>query len=100
MSTYMRLACLLVVLLSACRHLDPYFCEDAPHHNCNAIDAGNSCTTDQSFSAPTAVCDVSGTMMCVQCTASEHDACTATQPVCGDDHACRGCAAHAECPMS
>lgn len=94
------LTCLLVLTALGCRRLDPYYCESAPHHNCLAIDGPKGCTMDHDCTAPTAVCDVGGTMTCVQCTTMEHDACMATQPVCGDDHACRGCSIHAECPTS
>lgn len=45
------------------------------------------------------VCDLDA-MTCVQCTPAEPAACTAATPVCGADHACRACAAHAECPGS
>lgn len=100
MPTCLRLTCLLVLALLACRHDDPYFCENAPHHNCLAIDAQKSCTTDRDCTAPMAVCDVARMMSCVECTTAEHDACMGNQPVCGNDDACRSCTAHAECPMS
>lgn len=47
-----------------------------------------------------AVCDLTPDMpVCVQCTPEKASACTGTTPVCGaDSKACRGCAAHAECP--
>lgn len=94
------LTCLLVFTALGCRRLDPYYCESAPHHNCLALDGPKGCTIDHDCAAPTAVCDVGGTMTCVQCTTMEHDACMGTQPACGDDHACRACTAHAECPTS
>lgn len=43
------------------------------------------------------VCDVTGTKQCVQCTATDHAACTGNAPVCSTDNACRACAAHDEC---
>ncbi|MCW5802544.1 MAG: right-handed parallel beta-helix repeat-containing protein [Deltaproteobacteria bacterium] len=47
------------------------------------------------------MCDVAGTKTCVQCVApNEVSACAGSTPVCGDDHACRPCAAHAECTSS
>ena len=63
--------------------------------------ADPTCTTSATCVAPAAVCDVAGTMTCVQCVApGETSACLATTPVCGEDHACRGCRAHADCPQS
>ncbi|MCW5803701.1 MAG: right-handed parallel beta-helix repeat-containing protein [Deltaproteobacteria bacterium] len=56
------------------------------------------CTSNTECSAPAPVCDVAGTKTCVQCVAPDQvDACTGANPVCGDDHACRRCAAHTEC---
>ncbi len=49
---------------------------------------------------PPLVCDVMDTGTCVECTPEEAAACTEATPVCGDDHRCRGCSAHAECPAS
>jgi hypothetical protein len=124
MPTCLRLICLVVMVLLGCRHEDPYFCENAPRHNCLAIDAPQpGCTGDQDCTAPTAVCDIAtnscvrctadrgctapmgvcdvGVMnTCVQCTAAQHDACVGNQPVCGNNQTCRGCTAHTECPMS
>jgi parallel beta helix pectate lyase-like protein len=100
MPTCLRLMYLVVIVVLGCRHDDPYFCENAPHHNCLALDAPKGCTVDRDCTAPTAVCDVGATMTCVECTTAEHDACIGNQPVCGNDHTCRSCTAHAECPMS
>ena len=51
--------------------------------------------------APTGVCDVAGSMMCVQCIAPDQtSACGGTTPVCGSDHVCRACNSHPECPDS
>lgn len=104
MSTYLRLMCLTMIVAMGCRRTDPYFCENAPHHNCLAIvdaspDTPNGCSANSDCAAPTAVCDVP-TRACVQCTASDHGGCTGNLPVCGDDHSCRGCASHADCPAS
>jgi parallel beta helix pectate lyase-like protein len=103
MPTCQRLTFLVLIVALGCQHLDPYYCPDAPHHNCLAGDGGDGpkgCTNDRDCSAPDAVCDVGATMTCVQCTTSEHDACTGALPVCGSDRTCRGCSAHTECPMS
>src|SRR5262249_17920421 len=49
--------------------------------------------------APTGVC-LLPERTCVQCTATDHAACTGLTPACGMDNACRACAAHAECPSN
>jgi hypothetical protein len=61
-------------------------------------DAG-SCTSDQECAAPTGVCDLAGTMTCVQCTPAAATACTATTPVCVSN-ACQKCTQHAQCAAS
>jgi hypothetical protein len=59
-------------------------------------DAGG-CRSNADCSSPSAgVCDATANR-CVQCTASDHAACTGDAPVCGTDDACRGCAGHEEC---
>ncbi len=45
------------------------------------------------------VCDVSGAMTCVQCTANEASVCAATTPVCVNNQ-CQKCTAHAQCAAS
>jgi len=55
---------------------------------------GMACTTPEDCLAPTAVCDVP-TGTCVQCLLAA--TCAASEPVCGDDHACHACAADQEC---
>jgi hypothetical protein len=48
--------------------------------------------------APTAVCDLTGTMMCVQCVAPDQAmACGGTTPTCGSDNACHACSKHDDC---
>jgi hypothetical protein len=95
------LSCVAVLLVAGCiKQKDPYYCPGAnPNDNCAEIDAGTdgpqACTSNDQC-APL-VCDVSGSMVCAQCTATDHDACSAATPVCGQDLACRGCTAHAEC---
>jgi hypothetical protein len=89
------------VLALGCKN--PNYCEGNPHDDCRLMwdaphnDGPTACSTSAQCMAPTAVCDTSaGT--CVQCIAgAEEDACTGTTPVCGENHACRGCTAHAEC---
>ncbi|MBX3157288.1 MAG: DUF5123 domain-containing protein [Deltaproteobacteria bacterium] len=74
------------------------YCADHPSDpNCD-LDAPKGCASSAECSAPTAVCDVAGTKTCVECVApDETAACTGAEPVCGDDHTCRRCVAHAEC---
>jgi len=72
---------------------NPGYCASSP---C-APDAGG-CGSNADCTSPGAgVCDVMGTRQCVQCTATDHGACTGNAPVCGTDEACRGCAGHEEC---
>lgn len=95
-----------VVALSGCDwllgdKLNPEFCAAHPdNQRCRMAfpDAGG-CTASAQCMAPTPVCSLPA-QMCVQCTASEHDACTGLAPACGTDNTCRACAAHAECPSS
>jgi hypothetical protein len=60
-------------------------------------DAGGCRSNADCTAAGAGVCDVAGTTQCVQCTATDHGACTGDAPFCGADHACRACAAHEEC---
>jgi hypothetical protein len=87
-------------VLAACTKDNPHHCQGDRCAVDAAVDGPTACSTSAQCMAPTAVCDTSaGT--CVQCIAgAEEDACTGTTPVCGDNHACRGCTAHAECPSS
>ena len=82
--------------LGACKNAN--YCPGAnPNDNCSERDARvTRCASSAECSAPTAACEI-GSMTCVQCTAAEAGACTGTTPICGDDHACRGCTAHADC---
>jgi Right handed beta helix region len=61
-------------------------------------DAG-SCTGDQDCAAPTAVCDLAGTMTCVQCTPAEATACSGATPAC-IGNTCQKCTAHTQCAVS
>ncbi|MBX3157752.1 MAG: right-handed parallel beta-helix repeat-containing protein [Deltaproteobacteria bacterium] len=100
--TTRRLAALFILVLGAasCRG-NPLHCEGHPFDDCDLEwDAAGpvKCTSNAECAAPTAVCDVAGTETCVECVApDETAACIGAEPVCGDDHACRGCVAHAEC---
>ncbi|MBA2541150.1 MAG: right-handed parallel beta-helix repeat-containing protein [Deltaproteobacteria bacterium] len=88
-------------LVAGCKETNPLFCEGHPDDpRCTTDGSIVACTSNADCFAPTPVCDAPGTMMCVECTSDQTDACTGTSPVCGDDLACRGCAAHVECPAS
>jgi hypothetical protein len=95
---------LLAASLPACDWLfnykdDPNYCPDRPNNNC--LNNGTaSCQADQECSGGTPVCDLTGTMSCVQCTAERHSACTGATPVCGEDQSCQGCTSHAQCLAS
>lgn len=104
MSSFMyRCSALAITLLCAmagCRK-SKYYCPGAPLDNCNYLDATNACERNDDCSEPTAVCDVDGAKTCVQCIAPDQtSACSGATPACGDDHTCRGCVSHAECPGS
>lgn len=55
-----------------------------------------TCRADAECPAAAAVCDLA-VSRCVQCLPERAEACAATAPVCGEEHACRGCIAHEEC---
>ncbi len=86
---------------------DPYcgpdgYCQGTGDNGawCNpdaGVDGSTLCTDDEQCTQPAlGVCDTaSGT--CVECTADNATACTATTPVCGSDDRCRGCASDSEC---
>lgn len=60
--------------------------------------APDGCDSNVDCTSPGAsVCDVMGAKQCVQCTPTDHAACTGNAPVCGADSTCRACAAHQEC---
>lgn len=82
---------------AGCFHDNANYCEDAPFHNCrNLIDAGpQACTGDPECSSPQ-VCDVAGTMTCVECTPAKHEACMGATPACIHDR-CQPCTEHAQC---
>jgi hypothetical protein len=97
-----RIICLSTLLLAACSKTNGEFCEGhADDPRCAPIDGSMKCSSSSECTMPGAmVCDVSGTKTCVECTPGEATACESTEPVCGDDNACRGCTSHAECSSS
>lgn len=95
---YSSLLLLVAALCAGCKEQYSNWCENAPNHNCKNLDADTSCVSNDECAAPKSVCDLSGSKMCVQCIAPDQiSACGGTTPACGDDHACRACAGHAEC---
>lgn len=102
----------LAFLIPACsvfdslwgKHLRQGFCEDHPaDEECRRTypDADNRCVSNASCMAPTAICDLQGSRMCVQCIAPDQvAACNGTTPTCGADHACHACSKHEDCPFS
>ncbi|MEJ7598451.1 MAG: choice-of-anchor Q domain-containing protein [Kofleriaceae bacterium] len=100
--THIRLLLLVASFCSGCEKTNPSYCPGAnPNNNC-LDDGGGSgrCSTNAECGAPTAICDVTGTMTCVECLPNQAAACGGATPACGDDHACRGCIAHVECASS
>ncbi len=55
------------------------------------------CTANDQCSSATPVCDLAETGTCVQCTATDAQACTGRTPLCGSDNLCHSCTAHADC---
>src|SRR5690606_19576190 len=93
---------LVAISSSGCKN--PHYCEGNPNDDCRAAwDSGPgvdafTCTSSTECAAPTPVCDTT-TGTCVQCLAPDDTAaCTGTTPVCDDNHTCRACEAHSECP--
>src|SRR5512139_2718667 len=69
--------CSLVML--SCRELNALYCEDHPEDADCRLRAGadlDMCTSDAQCAHPTPVCDMTRSM-CVQCTATAMDACSA-----------------------
>ncbi len=60
-------------------------------------DGTTGCTSDQSCSGATPVCDLNGSKTCVQCTTTESSACSGTTPICGTDDTCGACTMHSQC---
>jgi hypothetical protein len=86
------------------RKLSPTYCEQhTDDKNCrdDFPDADTRCVSNASCMAPTGVCDLVGTRMCVQCVAPDQtSACDGVTPTCGADHACHACSRHEDCPLS
>ena len=92
---------LVALLLAGCARKDPYYCPGRNHNdNCAEPPEPTPCTSNDQCAEPTGVCDVTGSMTCVQCTPDQPGACTGATPACGEDRTCRACQAHPECPAS
>ncbi len=90
---------LALLILGVGCHKNEKFCENAnPNDNCLEIDAPVDTTKSCVSSAECApqVCDLTGSKVCVQCTAAEPAACTGTTPACVSN-ACEKCTSHAQC---
>lgn len=75
------------VVLAACTTPNPRPRPDAGPMQCqSSIDC----------SAPTAICDTT-VGQCVQCTVTEHSACTGETPLCSVEDTCQACSAHSQC---
>jgi hypothetical protein len=96
-----RLAILVgsAILLLSCKGIDPAYCHSHPDDiDCRGDGGiGMSCMNDTDCMKTEPVCDMKRSM-CVQCSASESQACSDVAPVCGEGGACRGCGADGECP--
>jgi hypothetical protein len=114
------------------KELKPGYCKEHPEDSdCRTTfpDGGSNgrCTSNASCMAPTGVCDLAGSMMCVQCVApsdtsacvgsspvcnnadhtcvqciaaSDTSACVGTTPVCNATHTCEACRKHSDCSLS
>lgn len=103
-TSVLRLGIVIIAtaLLPACRW-NPKHCEGNPNDDCDLEwDAATSaqCTSNDQCDTAKPVCDIAGSQTCVQCTAAQPAACSGSMPVCGTDHSCRACQAHAECPSA
>ena len=96
---------LLILLLVNCSVVDwlggkrpkQQYCEQHPETDeCHQEypDADTKCRSNTSCMTPTSVCDLTGSMMCVQCVAPDQtSACPGTTPACDVDHTCVQCVA-------
>jgi len=106
------LACMAIICIAmtGCasiwgKEVKASFCKDHPEDgDCphTGPDGGDGhCASNATCKSPTSVCDIAGSMTCVQCIApDEASACVGTTPVCEADHACHACGQHTDCPLS
>lgn len=103
MGRVLHLGGLVAIALAsaACMKTSARYCELHPEDTARCTGDGGPATcassADCTATPATPACDeTAGT--CVACIApNETSACSGDAPVCGDDHACRGCRAHTEC---
>jgi len=88
-----RIAIMLVVAALGCQRKSELFCENHPEMCTDGSTEGQTCGM---CVAPKLACDTD-TNMCVECNTSVE--CSGAMPVC-DQHACRACVAHTECPSA
>src|SRR5436190_11110239 len=93
----------LIALVASCSN--HHYCAGNPLDDCRLmwdarieIDAANTCSGNTDCNAPTTVCDLSATMMCVQCTTSDNP-CPSAMPLCIANQ-CQKCTAHTQCTAS
>ncbi len=87
----------VLAVLVSCNQANPSYCDNAVHHRCG-LDAG-ACVSNHDCLAPLGICDRASTDRCVECTTTEHDACTGATPACVD-HTCQKCTEHMQCTES
>jgi len=96
--------------LSGCEKKDTLFCDTHPQSAMCFVepdaridpDAPGPCENNAGCKLATApVCDLSGgDGVCVVCTATDHQLCTGTTPICNTGHTCEACDSNADCPLS
>ncbi len=85
-------------LLVSCDTKSQAYCTQHPEDIavCGMPDASSMLCTSSAECAPK-VCDLTGSMVCVQCTTAEPAACTGAMPICLSN-ACQKCTTHGQCP--
>lgn len=100
-----HLALLFVCIASVAACKNSNYCAGNPFDDCRLMwdasidaDAANTCGGNGDCKAPTGVCDLGGTLMCVQCTTSDNP-CPSAMPLCIANQ-CQKCTAHTQCTAS
>ena len=84
----------ILILGSACKTENPYYCKGAPYDNCT-FEAGVPIPCLAACLGATPACDMDQGK-CVQCTVTEHAACVGIKPVCRNTM-CQACSTQQEC---
>jgi len=118
LAVMIRLAVLVIIVaaLPCCKELNPAYCNTHTDQRCgtdaSTIEDSSTvadvppveapCTNNLGCKLATApACDLSGgDGVCVVCTATDHQLCTGTTPVCNTSHTCEACDSNADCPLS